>query len=84
MSVDNGKLLAYLAAKGEILSTHYSEERVRVHCRIPQKYLGRIDDTNITIQDRDSSDSDADISLEPDVTDDPDAQVDDNFRDDVA
>ena len=43
MSVGNGKLLAYLAAKGEIVSTQYGEEMVLVHCRIPQKYLGRID-----------------------------------------
>ena len=42
-SVGNGKLLAYLAAKGEIRSTQYNEDTVRIHCRIPQKYLGRID-----------------------------------------
>lgn len=45
----NGRLLAYLAAKGEVLSTHYSEDRVRVHCRIPQKYLGRITDEDVEI-----------------------------------
>lgn len=50
MSVDNGKLLAYLAAKGEILSQRYNEERVSVHCRLPQKYLGRIDDPNVIIR----------------------------------
>ncbi len=43
MSIGNGKLLAYLAAKGEIVSTQYREDVVLVHCRIPQKYLGRID-----------------------------------------
>ena len=37
MPIDNGKLLAYLAAKGEVLSTHYREDTVVVHCRIPQK-----------------------------------------------
>ena len=42
-SVSNGKLMAYLAAKGEVLSTQYGEDIVRIHCRIPQKYLGRID-----------------------------------------
>jgi GTP-binding protein HflX len=53
MRVNNGRLLAYLAAHGEILSTKYSEERVDVHCRIPQKYLGRIlsEDVTITIND---------------------------------
>jgi len=41
--VGNGKLLAYLAARGEVISTQYSEDKVSVHCRIPQKYLGKID-----------------------------------------
>ena len=49
MSVNNGKLLAYLAAKGEVLSTQYSEDKISVHCRIPQKYLGRINDEDVVI-----------------------------------
>ncbi len=49
MSIDNGRLLAYLAAKGEILSTKYGEDKVSVHCRIPQKYLGRITDSDIVV-----------------------------------
>jgi GTP-binding protein HflX len=49
MSVGNGKLLAYLAAKGEILSTQYSEDMVKVHCRLPQKYLGKIDPTDTIV-----------------------------------
>jgi len=52
MPIDNGKLLAYLAAKGEILSTRYGEQRVNVHCRIPQKYLGRISEPEVFISDR--------------------------------
>ncbi len=40
--VANGRLLAYLAAKSEILSRRYHDNRVIVHCRIPQKYLGRL------------------------------------------
>jgi GTP-binding protein HflX len=49
MSVANGKLLAFIAAKGEILSTQYSEEQVIVHCRIPQKHLGKIEPTDVII-----------------------------------
>jgi len=41
-TVGNGRLLAYLAAKGEILSRRYHDDRVIVHCRIPKKYLGRL------------------------------------------
>jgi GTP-binding protein HflX len=49
MHVSNGKLLAFIAANGEILATQYSEDNVKVHCRIPQKYLGRIDPTDTII-----------------------------------
>jgi GTP-binding protein HflX len=41
-SVDNGRLLAYLAQHGEILSRTYADGRVSVHCRMPGKNLGRI------------------------------------------
>ena len=41
-SVDNGRLMAYLAAHGEILARSYRDSRVTIHCRLPQKYLGRI------------------------------------------
>ena len=51
MDVSNGKLMAYLAAHGEVISQRYHENRVLIHCRIPQKYLGRIDDPDISIED---------------------------------
>lgn len=40
--VSNGRLLAYLAKYGEILSRTFADERVSVHCRMPRKYLGQI------------------------------------------
>jgi GTP-binding protein HflX len=40
--VANGRLLAYLAKNGEILSRTYSDDRVSIHCRMPRKYLGQI------------------------------------------
>jgi GTPase len=40
--VANGRLLAYLAKNGEILSRTYADQRVSIHCRIPRKYLGQI------------------------------------------
>jgi GTP-binding protein HflX len=40
--VANGRLLAYLAKHGEILSRTYAEDRVSVHCRMPRKYLAPI------------------------------------------
>ena len=48
-TVGNGKLLAYLAASGEVISTQYSDDNVKVHCRIPQKYLGRIEESDETV-----------------------------------
>ncbi len=33
--VENGRLLAYLASHGEVLSKRYTDSRVIVHCRIP-------------------------------------------------
>lgn len=40
--VGNGRLLAYLAKNGEILSRTYADDRVSIHCRMPRKFLGRI------------------------------------------
>jgi GTP-binding protein HflX len=53
-SVTNGRLLAYLAANGEILSQSYEGDTVRIHCRLPQKYLGRIHDPKVKVWDRSS------------------------------
>ena len=40
--VENGKLLAYLSAKGEVLSRRFDEQQVTLHCRLPQEYLQRV------------------------------------------
>ena len=40
--VADGKLLAYLAAHGEVLSQQFTDSRVYIHCRLPQQYLGRV------------------------------------------
>ncbi len=48
--VGNGRLLAYLAAHGEVLSKQFSETRVIIHCRIPQKHLPNINDDQTIIR----------------------------------
>ncbi len=48
--VENGKLLAYLNASAEVLSTKFCEERAIVHCRISAEALGRINDPTATYQ----------------------------------
>lgn len=40
--VENGKLQAYCAANGEVLSKRFDGDRVIIHCRMPRKYAGRI------------------------------------------
>ena len=51
-NVSNGRLLAYLAAHGEVLSQAYDGDRVTIHCRLPQKYVGRIHDADTIVRDR--------------------------------
>ncbi len=53
--VDNGRLMAYLAAHGEVLSQRFDEQRVTIHCRIPQKYLGRIAGPGTVVRPRDAA-----------------------------
>lgn len=38
----NGQLLAFLASNSEVLSRQYSDDRVVVHCRIPEMLLRRV------------------------------------------
>lgn len=48
--IDNGRLLAYLAAYGEVLSQRYNDHRVVVHCRISQRHLGRLNDPSAVVR----------------------------------
>jgi GTP-binding protein HflX len=52
LDVANGRLLAYLAKHGEILSRTYADDRVSVHCRLPCKYVAPIpaDEARIRIR----------------------------------
>ena len=47
----NGRLLAWLAAHGEILSRQFGEDRMTIHCRVPQAVLGRIDPAEATVRE---------------------------------
>jgi GTP-binding protein HflX len=50
MGVENGRLLAYLASHGEILSKKYLDSRVTVHCRIPRGFLDRMGREGVVVQ----------------------------------
>ncbi|MBN2578777.1 MAG: GTPase HflX [Pirellulales bacterium] len=50
LSLDNGRMLAYLAAHGEILSKHFVDARIIVHCRISPQCLGQLDGEALSIR----------------------------------
>jgi len=52
LAIDNGRLLAYIAKNGEILSRTHVEDRTTLHCRMPRKVLGRIDTREAVIRER--------------------------------
>ena len=86
MDVSNGKLLAYLAAKGEILSTQFTDDRIRAHCRIPQKYLGRIDfnDAIVTPHNAAGWIEQTDVPTEPETNNDNHPNTGGRFDDDTV
>lgn len=51
LPVSDGKLLAYLADKGEVISTQYDEEFVVVNCRLSPQDLGRIATEGVEISE---------------------------------
>ena len=52
ISVGNGRLMAYLAAHGEIISKKYHDELVSVHCRISAHFLGQIQEDGVVVKRR--------------------------------
>jgi GTP-binding protein HflX len=54
-SVSNGRLLAFLAEYGEILSQQFDGERVTIHCRIAAKHLARIHEPDTVVKPHASS-----------------------------
>ena len=78
--VDNGRLLAFLAAHGEILSRRYNDNRVTIHCRIPQKYIGSLQEEGTEIHTHAVNGK-----LTPaDPTDDTDSSPNQSTMEDVA
>lgn len=51
LGAENGRLMAYLAAHGEVLSKRYQDERVTIHCRLPKKHLGRISEPGVVVRE---------------------------------
>jgi GTPase len=54
LGIENGRLLAYLAARGEVFSKRFHDSRVTVHCRIPKEHLERIRHELFSVQPHNS------------------------------
>ncbi|HBO44449.1 MAG TPA: GTPase HflX [Planctomycetaceae bacterium] len=54
MGVDNGRLMAYLAAHGEIFSKHFQNGAVTIHCRLPERHLGGVRGDGVCVRRRES------------------------------
>ncbi|MBN1909717.1 MAG: GTPase HflX [Pirellulales bacterium] len=50
MGVENGRLMAFLSAHGEVFSKQYEDSQVVVHCRIAQKHLGTVRQDGVLIR----------------------------------
>ena len=50
--VENGRLLAFLAANGEVLGRHYHDGRVTVHCKLPRMHAGKISENGTVVRPR--------------------------------
>ncbi|MGW8257951.1 MAG: GTPase HflX [Thermoguttaceae bacterium] len=50
VALENGRLLAYLAAHGEVLSKHYTDSSVVVHCRISQNNHDKINGEALAVR----------------------------------
>lgn len=57
IGLDNGRLLAYIAEHGEVLSRTLTNDRMIIHCRMPRRHLARIDDREAVIRPRLEEDS---------------------------
>ena len=53
MPIDDGKLMAFLASHGEVLSRHYLEDKVVFHVRLPKQHWGRLQRPGVHVTRRD-------------------------------
>lgn len=74
--VENGKLMAYVAAHGEVLSQRFSDSRVVIHCRMPEKFLGRINEPGTEVR-RHAAPAQLDRDVDGDTAENELPQVDD-------
>ena len=50
-SVGNGKAMAFVAAHGDVMEREFDEQQVVMHCRMPAKFLGQLEqDADVSIR----------------------------------
>ena len=64
-SAANGRLLAYLAAHGEVLSRRYDGDRVLIHVRIPARHLGPLHQEGTTFRPHEEAVAESPAGSEP-------------------
>lgn len=72
--VGDGKLLALLAAHGEIVSQQFDEKLAHIHCRVPSALLGRIRASGAAVRTRKPAAAGV-ADLAPDAVDRPMGEV---------
>ncbi len=48
--VGNGRLFAYLAKHAEVISTEYRDSHVRFNCRMPRRFIGKLNGEGIVVK----------------------------------
>jgi GTP-binding protein HflX len=66
--VENGRLMALLSCHGEVLSKRYTDSRVIVHCRIPQRAMGHFRGVDAEIRPHGQSSGNGDMSDDSEVS----------------
>jgi GTP-binding protein HflX len=77
----NGRLLAWLGRHGEVLSRHFADDHVTIHCRIPAALVGRIaaDEAEVRPHISAAARRAEDATPAADISGSPDTGVDDDL-----
>jgi len=77
LDAGNGRLQAYLARHGEVLSRTFVENRVIIHCRISQKHLGMLQESDqVQVRPYESNHNSAAVETSEEASVDDSASVD--------
>lgn len=64
-SVSDGRLMAYLAAHGEVMSQQYQGDHAIIHCKLPQRFEGRVRSLAIDVRPHSETIATSQVSVSP-------------------